>query len=141
MLTYEQLQRHYELQSKEKIICRPRIEVIRTTRKEQPIDERVKYQEVAVKTVRDIEVRIDRPETMIEDLKKIMRGPLAYYRAKSDLTVNIEGVCFVPNKLDDEEEDVQIHEERKQYDAKKSVLHQPDYSNGVLWLRSNGADE
>eukprot|EP01017_Pseudomicrothorax_dubius_P009735 TRINITY_DN13372_c0_g2_i1.p1 TRINITY_DN13372_c0_g2~~TRINITY_DN13372_c0_g2_i1.p1 ORF type:complete len:137 (+),score=36.20 TRINITY_DN13372_c0_g2_i1:61-471(+) len=98
MISYQQLERHYDLTRERKIVSRPSLKVIQTVRRGQPIDERAKYDQVVIKTVRALSIRMNNPLTMIDDIGGIMNGILAYYRSQSDLTVNIEGVCLVPSE-------------------------------------------
>eukprot|EP01017_Pseudomicrothorax_dubius_P051231 TRINITY_DN9826_c0_g1_i5.p1 TRINITY_DN9826_c0_g1~~TRINITY_DN9826_c0_g1_i5.p1 ORF type:complete len:258 (-),score=51.45 TRINITY_DN9826_c0_g1_i5:2-775(-) len=103
MISKEQLERHYELAGGRTIIKKPALHVVQTVRKGQPLDERAKYQEVVIKTVKGIPLSLDNPNTMLLDLSGLINGILTYYRSQSDLTVNIEGVCLVPS--DDFQED------------------------------------
>eukprot|EP01017_Pseudomicrothorax_dubius_P045360 TRINITY_DN7832_c0_g1_i1.p1 TRINITY_DN7832_c0_g1~~TRINITY_DN7832_c0_g1_i1.p1 ORF type:complete len:112 (+),score=18.53 TRINITY_DN7832_c0_g1_i1:86-421(+) len=98
MISYSQLQKHYELTGVKTLVSKPTLEVIRTIRRGEPLDERARYQEVVVKTVKGIEIRLTDANHMIEDFAQIMNGVLSYHRAQSELAVNIESVCLIPSK-------------------------------------------
>eukprot|EP01017_Pseudomicrothorax_dubius_P030701 TRINITY_DN3851_c0_g1_i6.p1 TRINITY_DN3851_c0_g1~~TRINITY_DN3851_c0_g1_i6.p1 ORF type:complete len:207 (-),score=37.06 TRINITY_DN3851_c0_g1_i6:40-660(-) len=98
MISYSQLQKYYELTGGKTLISKPTLEVIRTVRKVEPLDERARYQEVIVKTVKGVEIRLTDAHHLIEDFAQIMNGVLSYHRAQSELAVNIEGVCLIPSK-------------------------------------------
>eukprot|EP01017_Pseudomicrothorax_dubius_P041486 TRINITY_DN6642_c0_g1_i1.p1 TRINITY_DN6642_c0_g1~~TRINITY_DN6642_c0_g1_i1.p1 ORF type:complete len:116 (+),score=17.43 TRINITY_DN6642_c0_g1_i1:40-387(+) len=94
MISLKKLGELYDLAAAKPIVSMPGIDVVRTVRKFQPIDQRAKYTEVVIKTLEDVPLRLNTPSTMIEDIGRIMNGVLSYYQAQSDLAVNIEGVCW-----------------------------------------------
>eukprot|EP01017_Pseudomicrothorax_dubius_P043687 TRINITY_DN731_c0_g1_i3.p1 TRINITY_DN731_c0_g1~~TRINITY_DN731_c0_g1_i3.p1 ORF type:complete len:111 (+),score=24.98 TRINITY_DN731_c0_g1_i3:99-431(+) len=96
MISLKKLGELYDLAAARKIVKKPTLEVVRTKRKGRPIDERAKYDEVVIKTVKGLELRLESAPAMIEDLGRLMNGVLSYYRVQSDLSVNIEDVCLVP---------------------------------------------
>eukprot|EP01017_Pseudomicrothorax_dubius_P036292 TRINITY_DN5184_c0_g1_i2.p1 TRINITY_DN5184_c0_g1~~TRINITY_DN5184_c0_g1_i2.p1 ORF type:complete len:232 (+),score=38.02 TRINITY_DN5184_c0_g1_i2:144-839(+) len=96
MILYKELERKYDLGKAKNVISTPKLKVVQTVRKEQPINEILKNEEVVIKTLRGIEIGLNDPQTMIECIRGIFDGVLTSYRAQCDLTVNIEAVCLVP---------------------------------------------
>eukprot|EP01017_Pseudomicrothorax_dubius_P013254 TRINITY_DN1576_c0_g2_i1.p1 TRINITY_DN1576_c0_g2~~TRINITY_DN1576_c0_g2_i1.p1 ORF type:complete len:457 (-),score=59.73 TRINITY_DN1576_c0_g2_i1:95-1465(-) len=99
MISLEQLKRHYDLDKAQSLISKPEMKLLRTVRKSQRSDqERSKPQEVVIKTMKGLEIRLDNAKSIVEDIGRIINGVLAYHCAQSDLCVKIEDFCLAPSK-------------------------------------------
>eukprot|EP01017_Pseudomicrothorax_dubius_P032228 TRINITY_DN4196_c0_g3_i5.p1 TRINITY_DN4196_c0_g3~~TRINITY_DN4196_c0_g3_i5.p1 ORF type:complete len:484 (-),score=89.59 TRINITY_DN4196_c0_g3_i5:1091-2542(-) len=90
MITYDQLCKCYDMERVEEVFKNRDVLVVKTVRKKKPLGEALNYNNVVVKRVKDLRFRLNSPEMFIQDLNKVVTGLFTYYRAQSNLAVNIE---------------------------------------------------
>eukprot|EP01017_Pseudomicrothorax_dubius_P033459 TRINITY_DN4484_c0_g2_i2.p1 TRINITY_DN4484_c0_g2~~TRINITY_DN4484_c0_g2_i2.p1 ORF type:complete len:487 (-),score=67.63 TRINITY_DN4484_c0_g2_i2:251-1711(-) len=95
MISEEQLKRHYKIEQGQNFVSTPKVQVDKVQRR-VPLAQTT-YNEVVIKRDKGIPFSIGSPDDFADSISKTMNGILSYYRAQSELVVNVEAMCFVPS--------------------------------------------